>query len=158
MASRAVTLRLARRLDAAAIAELTRRYIENGLVPRYSPSRIARMIADTETIALVAHDSSGVQGFAFMAFADTRAHLALLCVRPEQRRQALGRRMIDWLVASAQVAGIESLHLELRADNDTARAFYRDLGFEDTLVVSGYYEGRIDAVRMVRVLRRPSAD
>jgi [ribosomal protein S18]-alanine N-acetyltransferase len=153
----AVTLRLARRADAAAIAELTRRHIEAGLAPRYSPPRVARLIADPDTIALVADDTSGVKAFAIMAFAETRAHLQLLCVQPGHRRQGLARRMIDWLVESALVAGIGSLHLELRADNEGARAFYRALGFADTLVVSGYYEGRIDAVRMVRLLRTPRA-
>ncbi|MBC5765167.1 GNAT family N-acetyltransferase [Ramlibacter albus] len=155
MPQHAVTLRLARRADAPAIAELTRRHIEAGLAPRYSPARVARLIADRDTIALVADDTTGVQGFAIMAFGETRAHLQLLCVQPAQRRQGLARRMMDWLVESARVAGIASLHLELRADNETARAFYRRMGFEDTLVVSGYYEGRIDAVRMVRLLRRP---
>lgn len=153
MAQHAVTLRLARRSDAAAMAELSRRHIEEGLTPRYTPGRIARLIADPETIALVADDAAGVQGFAVMAFGDERAHLLLLCVQPRQRRQGVARRLVDWLLASAQVAGMASVHLELRADNEGARAFYRSLGFADTLRVPGYYEGRVDAQRMVRLLR-----
>ena len=70
-----------------------------------------------------------------------------------QRRQGVARRLIEWLLASAQVAGIERLHLELRADNEGARAFYRRLGFVDAGVVAGYYDGRIPAQRMTLLLR-----
>jgi ribosomal protein S18 acetylase RimI-like enzyme len=149
-----LTLRLARRADAAAMAAMSRDFIEAGLAWRYSAERMWRLIADTDTVALVACDAEDrVQGFAVMQFGDTRAHLLLLCVRPAHRRRGTARRLLDWLLASARVAGIESLHLELRADNDGARAFYLRLGFADAGLVQGYYDGRIAAQRMVLVLR-----
>jgi len=155
MVPSAVTLRLASTQDAPAIAAMSRDLIEAGLEWRYSPARIARLIAHRDTIALVACDASGLQGFAIMEFGDETAHLVLLCVRPTQRRLGIGRRLLDWLLESARVAGIASLHLELRADNGEAYAFYRTQGFSETIVVPGYYGGRIAAIRMLRVLRPP---
>ena len=137
------------------MAAMSRDFIEAGLGWRYSPKRIARLIADRETVALVACDAAGVQGFAIMQFGDERAHLILMCVQPAQRRLGIGRRLIEWLVESARVAGIMSIHLELRADNAAAQAFYRALGFSETLVVPGYYEGRVSARRMLQLLRSP---
>ena len=126
----AITLRLARRTDAGVIATLSRDFIETGLGWRYSADRIARLVAERDTTSLVACDArGGVQGFAIMHFGEVRAHLVLLCVRPERRRRGIGRRLIEWLLESAQVADIESLHLELRADNEAAKAFYGRLGF-----------------------------
>lgn len=139
------------------MAAMSRDYIEVGLGWRYSPRRIAHLIADRETLSLVACDAAGLQGFAVMEFGDERAHLLLMCVRPAQRRLGLGRRMLEWLLESAMVAGMASVHLELRADNDDARTFYRSLGFSDTVLVPGYYRGRVAARRMLRVLRSPSA-
>ncbi len=89
-----------------------------------------------------------VHGFAVMHFGDTQAHLSLLCVQPQQRRQGIGRRLTDWLAASARVAGITSIRLELRADNASALGFYRRLGFVETALVPGYYDARIAARRM----------
>ncbi|HVZ45099.1 MAG TPA: GNAT family N-acetyltransferase [Ramlibacter sp.] len=155
MPNDALILRIARAADAQLLSAMTREYIEPGLQPRYSPQRIARLIADRETIALVADDGALVQGFAVMSFGDERAHLLLLAVRPRLRRAGIGRRLVEWLLESALVAGIASVHLELRADNEAARHFYRRLGFGETLTVPGYYEGRIDALRMMRVLRNP---
>jgi ribosomal protein S18 acetylase RimI-like enzyme len=157
MSSDAVTFRLARASDAPAMSVMTRALIEAGLPARYSAARVARLIASADHTTLVADSPTGVRAFAVMMFGDERAHLVLLCVEPELQRQGIGRALVDWLVLSAQVAGVASIHLELRADNVPAYAFYRALGFSETLLVPGYYEGRIAARRMIRILRVQAA-
>ena len=138
--------------EARAMAEMSRTLIEAGLSWRYTPPRMAALIRDRETVALVAHDGSRVQGFAVMQFGDVHAHLVLLCVQPLQRHRGIGRRLTEWLVESAQVAGIESIRLELRADNAAALAFYRRLGFAESQLVPDYYDGQIPARRMSLLL------
>lgn len=157
MSSDAVTFRLARASDAQAMADMTRSLIEAGLPARYTAARVARLIASHDHTTLVADSPTGVRGFAVMLFGDERAHLVLLCVDPELQRSGIGRALVGWLVESAQIAGIASIHLELRADNVRALAFYRALGFSETLIVPGYYEGRIAARRMIRILRVQAA-
>ena len=146
-------LRPARAHEARAMAEMSRTLIEAGLGWRYTARRIAALISDAETVALVAHDASRIQGFAVMQFGDTHAHLVLLCVQPMQRRRGIGRRLSEWLVESACVAGIESIGLELRADNAAALAFYGRLGFTEMQLVPGYYDGQTPARRMRLQLR-----
>lgn len=153
MTAAAITLRLARAADARAIACLSRDLIETGLGWTYRPERIARLIQDRDTTTLVACDHGRLAGFAVMRFGDAHAHLVLLAVRPAQQRQGMARRMMEWLLASAATAGIASLHLELRAGNAAARAFYRAMGFTETQFVPGYYLRRESAMRMVRILR-----
>lgn len=140
------------------MAEMSRRLIETGLSWRYTPRRIATLITDPDSVALVAHDDGArLRGFAVMQFGDEHAHLVLLCVQPLQRRQGIGRRLSDWLLASARVAGIASVQLELRADNAEALAFYRRLGFTETGHVAGYYDGQVSARRMTLWLRAAAA-
>ena len=155
MNAAAITIRLAQRRDAQGIALMSRDLIESGLGWRYDASRIARGIADRDTVALVACDGQLVVGFAMMQFGDERAHLALLAVRPLYRRRGIARRLVEWLVESAQTAGIATIHLELRASNHAAKRFYRVLDFSETVLVPGYYLGREAALRMLRVLRQP---
>jgi len=150
---RTVVLRPALASEAGAMAEMSRQLIEAGLGWRYTPQRIAALIRHAETIALVAHDTAGLQGFAVMQFGDEQAHLVLLCVQPALRHHGIGRRLVDWLLQSARVAGIESVALEVRADNAAALAFYRRLGFAQTQLVPAYYEGRVPAQRMSLRLR-----
>lgn len=151
----ALTLRLARRRDAQAIALMSRDLIEAGLGWQYQPERIGRLIDNPATTALLACEGEQPAGFAIMEFGDEHAHLVLLAVQPARRRRGAGRRMLEWLLESALTAGIASVHLELRAGNEAARAFYRAMGFAETILVPGYYGGREAALRMVRVLRAP---
>jgi ribosomal protein S18 acetylase RimI-like enzyme len=59
---------------------------------------------------------------------------------------------MDWLIESARVAGIASVHVELRMANASAFAFYRSVGFSETIRIRGYYRGRETARRMIRML------
>ncbi len=150
---RAVMLRPARVQDARAMAEMSRALIEAGLGWRYTPRRVAALIGDPETIALVACDDVQLLGLAVMQFGDERAHLTLLCVQPVQQRRGVGQRLIGWLLTSARVAGIASVQVELRADNAAALAFYRRLGFIETQMLPAYYSGHLAARRMQLRLR-----
>lgn len=145
--------------EAPALAAMSRTLIEAGLGWRYTPPRMAALIADPETVSLVACEAACLRGLAVMQFGETKAHLVLLCVDAAQQRRGIGRGLLDWLLASAQVAGITSIGLELRADNPAALAFYHRLGFLETQWVPGYYDGRIAARRMALTLdpaRRPA--
>ncbi|MEX0638125.1 MAG: GNAT family N-acetyltransferase [Burkholderiales bacterium] len=156
MNAHAISVRLAGQRDAQAIALMSRDLVESGLGWKYDAARVLKAIRDRETLTPVACDRGRIAGFAIMEFGDERAHLVLLAVRPTQRRMGIGRRLVDWLVESARTAGIASVHLELRAGNEAARGFYRAMGFDETIVVPGYYRGREAAMRMIRVLRSTS--
>ena len=156
MASQDITPQLASRSDAEAIASMSRDLIESGLGWQYRAERIRGLMNDPETATLVARDDDRVIGFAIMSFSDERAHLVLMAVRPAVQRRGIARRMTRWLVESAAAAGIASIHLELRARNEGAHAFYRAMGFSETLRLPGYYLGRETAIRMMRMLRAPN--
>jgi ribosomal-protein-alanine N-acetyltransferase len=153
--SQDITLQLAGRGDAQAIATMSRDLIESGLGWEYRPERIRAMIADRDIVTLVARDGDLLMGFAIMSFGDEHAHLVLMAVRPGGQRRGIARRMTNWLLETATTAGVASIHLELRVQNKDAHAFYRALGFTETLRLPGYYGGRETAVRMIRVLRPP---
>ena len=144
---------------------MSRDFIEAGLGWKYDAARVLRAIRDKETLAVVACEGgrssasrSAINGFAIMELGDERAHLVLLAVRPTHRRIGIGENLFEWLLESARAAGMASIHLELRANNEAARRFYRAMGFFETVLVPGYYrgEGRKEgAIRMIRVLRAP---
>jgi [ribosomal protein S18]-alanine N-acetyltransferase len=144
----ATTLRPARPAEAPTLAQMSRELIEAGLGWRYTPRRMAALIADPETVTLVACAAQRIQGFAVMQFGEAEAHLILLCVRSSQRKRGIGRGLHQWLLESARVAGIASVQLELRADNAAAMSFYRRLGYAETQWLPDYYGDRIAARRM----------
>ena len=152
-----IQVELARPGDAKALALMARDLIETDLGWTYRDERIGALIADRDNVALVARENIGtIGGFAIMKFGAERAHLVLLAVRPTHRRRGIARRLLIWLVESAQTAGMMSIHVELRAGNQPAHRLYRTLGFVETFHIPRYYQGREAAVRMIRMLRAPN--
>jgi ribosomal-protein-alanine N-acetyltransferase len=147
-----VRLGLAHVDDASAIAAMSRQLIEHGLAWSWNEDRVERCLRNRDCVVLVARDRRRVIGFAIMEFYAIHAHLNLLAVQPGHQRQGVGRQLLEWLEASARTAGIFKVHLELRANNDGARAFYEKLGYRSSGRKAAYYDGREDALRMTRDL------
>lgn len=152
-ASRNLALTLATAADAGMIAALSREHIESGLPWTWTPQRVARNLAQRDTLVLAAREGARLAGFAIMQFGEERAHLSLFAVHPDWQRQGVGRRMLEWLIESALTAGIAAIHLELRETNLGARRFYLKQGFGETARIPRYYSGVETAVRMLRDIR-----
>lgn len=146
-------LRLATLADAARIAEMSRDLIERGLGWSWTARRIAHCIADADTNVVLALEQGARIGFGVMKYRDDEAHLLLLAVTPRYARRGLGSALVDWLEASARAAGMGRIHLEARQGNVAAIAFYTHLGYRQSQLVAGYYQGREASVRMVKDLR-----
>jgi ribosomal-protein-alanine N-acetyltransferase len=158
MTSSDLSFRLARPVEAATIANLSRDLIEDGLRWRWTPERVAASIRAPNVNVLVAGIDGKIAGFAIMRYGDDDAHLDLLAVAPPYRRAGVGRRLIEWLEECAVVAGIFSVELEVRVGNEVAQLFYKSMGYHTLAHLPGYYEGIEGAVRMRRDLSRRSLD
>ena len=148
-----VTLRLAKPDDAARIAHMSRDLIEEGLGWSWIPARVKNRIQARETLVLTARAAGPLVGFGIMEFLEEDAHLALLAVCPRYQRCGIGHRLVRWLEKSAEVAGISVIHLEVRAGNLAAHAFYRSLGYREVGLLPRYYRAQEAAIRMMRQLR-----
>jgi len=147
------TLELARVADAPRLAAMSHDYVEMGLKPAWSASRITWHIRHPESIVLTARAADVVSGFAIMRYADDVAHLNLLAVDPNHRRRGVARRLMTWLEETAFTAGTFIIGLELRATNESAFTFYSALGYRELGRVPGYYQGVEPAIRMARDVR-----
>jgi ribosomal protein S18 acetylase RimI-like enzyme len=72
-------------------------------------------------------------------------------VRPEWRRQGIGRQMLEACLSLAREAGIEKVELEVFADNVGAVRLYESLGFrpEGVKVRGRKLEGRYQDVKLM---------
>ena len=152
--SELATLGLARANDAREIAEMSRDLVEQGLTWSWTQARVQHFISGPESSVVVARREQHIAAFAIMHFGDEVAHLNLLAVAPEHRRQGLGRQIMRWLTETAIEAGVFRINLELLTRIEPARIFYERLGFDELGVVQGYYQGREAALRMSRRLAK----
>jgi ribosomal-protein-alanine N-acetyltransferase len=158
MTSSELSLRLARPAEGAAIADLSRDLVEQGLRWRWTPARVAASIRAPDVNVLVACIHGDIAGFAIMRYGDDDAHLDLLGVAPTYRRAGVGRRLLQWLEKCAVVAGIVKGALEVRERNEGARLFYERMGYRTLARLPGYYQGIESALRMGRNLSCRSPD
>jgi ribosomal protein S18 acetylase RimI-like enzyme len=143
---------LARMADAPAIAQMSRQYVEHGLGWSWNVYRIeAAMRSEVMNVAVI-RAKTDVIGFGIMQYGDQTAHLALLAVHPEHRKQGHAARLLAWLEKCADTAGIGRIGVEARSDNPAAIAFYQKQGYVQLARVAGYYRGVIDAVRLEKNL------
>lgn len=96
-----------------------------------------------------------VVGYAIMSAGAGEAHLLNLCIAPDYRGAGLAGVLLDAVIAGAARMGANSLYLEVRPSNVSARRLYRGRGFREIGVRRHYYpaaEGREDALVLTRSL------
>ena len=95
-------------------------------------------------------------GFALGRVAADEAELLTLAVDPDQRRQGIGRHLLDDFHTRATELGARQVYLEVAADNNAARGLYQQAGYCESCRRPGYYAPpsapRIDAILMTRPL------
>ena len=94
-----------------------------------------------------------VVSYAGFWFVLDEAHITNVAVRPEYRRQGIGRKMMDILLAEARKRDIVTISLEVRVSNKAARELYKGLGFSVAGLRRGYYsDNDEDALLMSKML------
>jgi ribosomal protein S18 acetylase RimI-like enzyme len=145
-------VRLATLADAAAIAAMSRDYIEQGLGWSWTASRVERAIRDPDVNVAVVGERDAILAFGIMSYRDQVAHLLLFAVRSKHQRRGIGSRILEWLETVAIAAGITHIHVECRRDNAAARNFYGEHGYHEQVISKRYYSGIEDAVRLEKWL------
>ena len=108
-------------------------------------------LADTRhRYYVAAEDADGaLLGWAGVLVIGETAQILTVGVVPRGRRQGTARRMVAALLDEAVRRGAVEAFLEVRVDNDAARALYVAEGFAEIGLRRGYYDaGRVDAVTM----------
>lgn len=94
-------------------------------------------------------------GHGILNVAAGECHLLNVCVRAENQRAGLGRRMVEHLLVQATKQAAERVYLEVRPSNLIAYKLYMSMGFNEVGVRKDYYPaewGREDALVLTRDL------
>ncbi|MFW5679779.1 MAG: GNAT family N-acetyltransferase, partial [Pseudomonadota bacterium] len=133
----AFTLRPATSADLPALEVLE---VEGFAGDRLSRRSFRRLLARPSAQLMVA-EAGGPVGYALTLFrrGSGAARLYSLAVARAWRGRGVGRALIRDAADTARRRGCGRLDLEVRADNATAQALYRDLGFVAVRDLPGYY-------------------
>ncbi len=138
------------RLDARAVEALAALAAEVADYPWRAAQFADSLVAGHQLLGLQAADGT-LLGFAVWSQVLDDAELLDIGVAPACRRQGLGQRLLDAVMAAARAQGAQRLLLEVRAGNLAAQALYQRAGFRLSGRRKGYYpaaDGREDACLM----------
>lgn len=109
-------------------------------------------------LCFVAREQQSIVGFAIARVLVDDAELLLIAVEPTHRRSGCATLLLNALIERLRANGKSPLHLEVRAGNHSAIAFYEARGFFRSGLRKNYYPDgvlgnqREDAVLMQRAL------
>jgi len=82
---------------------------------------------------------------------DIEWELENIVVAGTARRRGLGTLLLRELIAHARIENANGIFLEVRESNQSARALYRKLGFEEVGSRKGYYANPPDDAILCRL-------
>jgi ribosomal-protein-alanine N-acetyltransferase len=144
-----VTVRLATRADADALAEIHAAAFETP----WKAGDIRRFAEDPGGFALAAEADGGLAGFILCRVLAGEAEVLTLAVRPGHRRRGLARALVEAALGLAARTA-EAMFLEVALDNAGAVALYAGKGFAVVGRRAGYYARRGAPAADALVMRR----
>jgi len=144
-----VEIRLVRERDLPAVEEIERK----SFTDPWSKLSFQQSLLDPSCLFLVAEDRGKVVGYALAWVVLGELHIGNLAVRPERRREGIGRGLLAEIVNQGVERGCKLVSLELRESNQIALSLYTQEGFKLIGVRRNYYrQPREDALVMIKEL------
>lgn len=111
-------------------------------VSKYSPCRLAQMIAADVDSVQVATLNTRIVGFCFSNIDDGLIWLSWFGVRPEYRRYGIGTALLSALEERAKRAGAHKIWCDCRPDNVASRATLTDFGYREICTLVNHWYGQ----------------
>lgn len=134
MGTAVTTIRAMTRADVPAVAAL-----EAAHQPRPWSEQVFRDELGTENRIYLVALGPGIVGFGGVMVIGDEAHVTNVLVAPEHRGRGVGRLLMVELIEEVVANGARHLTLEVRKENDAARALYSRLGLAPVGVRPRYY-------------------
>jgi len=115
----------------------------------YPGSLFRLYAADPRAVFLVAKiDHDAIVGYIITRLDRWGVEVVSLAVRPEARRQGIGRSLLASAIQRSLRRHARSVRLMVRVDNVDATRFYRAFGFRSIGRIRNYYEDGSAGIRM----------
>lgn len=85
-------------------------------------------------------ESETAKAYGGMTVVLDESSITNIAVRPDVRRQGLGRAVVEALLDRARSLGVTDVYLEVRLSNEPAIALYRALGFDVVGTRKNFYK------------------
>lgn len=106
----------------------------------WNEEHFIRCLRVRNNIGMIAERKDRVDGFMVYELHKTSLRVLNFAVRPECRREGIGKAMVDKLKSKLDPKRRNRLSLEVRETNLTGQLFFRSQGFKAVSVLRDYYD------------------
>ena len=110
-----------------------------------NPKRISLGIIELETKKLL--------GLCSAWLIIDELYLTFIAVNPIHQRKGLGRLLLSDLIKRSKSLQTSHIHLEVKNNNEQAKAFYKSMGFKAVGKRSNFYKDGSDALILIKKLK-----
>lgn len=104
-----------------------------------------------EAMFLVVEEKGKILAYCGLIMVLDEGDITNVAVRRDRQREGIGHFLMESLVRLAAERDVTTIHLEVRAGNDTAVRLYERMGFVRDGIRKGYYTDPVeDAILMTR--------
>ena len=117
----------------------------NGL---WSKSQWERELTDPKRICLgiIELETKIILGLCSAWLVIDELHITFIAVHPNHRRKGLGKLLLSDLFNRSKSLQTNQIHLEVKDNNEPAKAFYKSMGFKTVGNRSNFYQDGSDAL------------
>jgi len=148
-----ITVRRASFKDLDILCEIERECFTSEAFTREQIGYLLRAPMGVSLIAEIDHETVGFIIGLIQAYGNARVgHIFTLDVLTRHRRRGVASRLLNDLERIFRERGVQTSHLEVRADNLAAQELYRKHGYTDVGVLKNYYGRGIHGVQLKKNL------
>lgn len=117
-----------------------------------------RCLRQRNCIGMVAEQDDQIVGFMIYELHKNRLHVLNFAVAAENRRQGVGKAMVNKLLSKLSNDRRNRIMLEVRETNLDAQLFFKSLGFRAVSVLRDFYEDTVEDAYLMQFRYRASAE
>ena len=127
----------------------------NGL---WTKSQWERELADPKRICLgiIELETKKLLGLCSAWLITDELHITFIAVHPINQRKGLGKLLISNLIKRSESLQTNHIHLEVKDNNEPAKAFYKCMGFKKIGNRSNFYKDGSDALLLYKETKNKS--
>ena len=148
-----ITIRRASLKDLDILCEIERECFPSEAFTQEQIGYLLRAPMGVSLIAEIDHETVGFIIGLIQGYGNARVgHIFTLDVLTRHRRRGVASRLLNDLERIFRERGVQTSHLEVRADNLAAQELYRKHGYTDVGVLKNYYGRGIHGVQLKKNL------
>jgi [ribosomal protein S18]-alanine N-acetyltransferase len=142
--------------DFAALFRLDQACFPAGIA--YSKTTLRYFLSVRSADCLVAMEGDDIAGFVLTEENPPLAHVITLDIGEKFRRQGIASTLLAESERNLALRGVRHVLLETATNNDAGVAFWKRHGYGIAATIKRYYQGKLDAYEMRKILVAPTQE